>query len=111
MAVAAMGLAGCARFEPRPILPAESASCLEARSLVDPAFKAFLQKNLQKEFTDWPQTNWDFEGLSLAALYYHPSLDVARAQWNVARGGEVTAGERPNPTISAVPGYDFSATS
>ncbi|EEF58194.1 TolC family protein [Pedosphaera parvula] len=111
IAVVVVGLAGCVRFQPHPISPSETAAKLESRSLNDTGFKAFLEKNLQKKFADWPAANWDFETLTLAALYYHPSLDVARAQWDLARGGEVTAAERPNPTLSAVPGYDFSATS
>src|SRR5204862_2817828 len=40
------------------------------------------------------------ETLTLAALYFHPELDVARAQAAVARAAIVTAAERPNPTIS-----------
>jgi outer membrane protein, heavy metal efflux system len=109
IAIAVVGLTGCARFQPRPIAPAETAAKLESRSLSDLGFKAFLEKNLHKQFIEWPLKSWDFETLNLAALYYHPSLDVARAQWNVARGGEVTAGERPNPVLSAIPGYDVSA--
>ena len=38
--------------------------------------------------------------LTLAAFYYHPSLDVARADWREAAGGIVTAAERPNPTVT-----------
>ena len=57
---------------------------------------------------DWPPRSWDFETLHLAALYYHPSLEVARAQWLVAIGGNKTAAARPNPTASVVPGYDIT---
>ena len=102
-------LAGCARFQPRPIIPAETAAKLDARALDDPDFKQFLEKNLGQPFAIWPPKSWDFETLTLAALYYHPSLSVARAQWQVALGGKLTAAERPNPTVSAIPGYDFSA--
>ncbi|MDB6124399.1 MAG: Outer rane efflux protein [Pedosphaera sp.] len=105
-----LGLAGCARFQPRPVSPAETAANLETRRLDNPAFRQFLDKNLQRQFTSWPPKAWDFETLTLAALYYHPSLDVARAQWNVALGGNITAAARPNPIISAAPGYAPSAT-
>src|SRR6202522_3335923 len=103
-------LAGCARYQPRPISPAETAAKLDARSLDNPAFRAFLEKNSQSHPDEWPLKTWDFETLTLAALYYHPSLEVARAQWQVALGGKKTAAERPNPTVSAQPGYDFSPT-
>jgi outer membrane protein, heavy metal efflux system len=103
-------LAGCMRYQPRPILPSETAADLEARTLDDPGLKEFLEKNLQRRFETWPPKSWDFELLNLAALYYHPSLDVARAQWQVALGGKKTAAARPNPILSVVPGYNFSAT-
>ncbi|MEO8427614.1 MAG: TolC family protein [Verrucomicrobiota bacterium] len=108
--VALVLLAGCVRYQPRPILPTETAANLEARTLDTPAFKEFLDKNLQRQFESWPPKSWDFELLNLAALYYHPSLDVARAQWQVTVGGNKTAAARPNPILSAVPGYNISAT-
>jgi outer membrane protein TolC len=48
--------------------------------------------------------------LTLAAFYYHPDLDVARAKWAVTRAGEKTAGESPNPTVSVSPAYDTTTT-
>ncbi|HEX4643985.1 MAG TPA: TolC family protein [Verrucomicrobiae bacterium] len=108
--IALAGLAGCARFHPRPLSPAETAASLDARSLDSPAFREFLEKNLRRQFDAWPPKSWDFEMLNLAALYYHPSLDVARAQWQVALGGKITAAARPNPTASVEPGYDFNST-
>jgi outer membrane protein TolC len=109
--VALVLLAGCVRYHPRPISPTQTAANLEARTLDEPAFKEFLEKNLQRRFEIWPPKSWDFETLNLAALYYHPSLDVARAQWQVAVGGNKTAAARPNPILSAVPGYNISAAS
>lgn len=109
--LAAAFLAGCAHFQPRPISPADTAAAFDSRALAAPAFKAFLEANLKRKFDPWPPKAWDFETLALAAFYYHPSLEVARAQWQVALGGSVTAAQRPNPTMSAQPGYDFTATS
>ena len=103
-------LAGCAHFEPRPIAPAETAASFDARTLDNPQLRAFVEKNLPRHFDAWPPASWDFETLALAAYYYHPSLDVARAQWQTARGGERTAGALPNPTVIATPGYDFNYT-
>ncbi len=98
-------LTGCVRFQDQPLSPPDNARNLEARSLTGPQFRAFLETNLQHTFAGWPLTNLDFPTLTLAAFYFHPSLDVARAQWAVARGGETTAGARPNPVLSVVPGY------
>jgi outer membrane protein TolC len=99
-------LAGCARFQPKPLSPQQNAALLEDRSLTNEALKEFVETNSHRAFSAWPTTNWDFDTLSWAAFYYHPSLEVARAQWAVARGGETTAAQRPNPTLTVTPGYD-----
>ncbi len=109
--VAGLILAGCARYQPRPLSPGDSAARLEARTLENPTLKEFLERNSGHLWTNWPPETWNFEALNLAALFYHPSLDVARAQWQVASGEKTTAAARPNPTLSAVPGYDINAAS
>ena len=52
---------------------------------------------MQSKFDDWPRKAWDFEMLNLAALYYHPSLDVARAQIRLAEAGMRTVNSLPSP--------------
>ncbi len=100
------GLAGCARFHPQPLSPVETAAQLEARTLEAPALHRFLETNLSRSFPEWPAKSWDFDMLTLAAFYYHPSLEVARAQWRAAQGGIKTAGGRLNPSVSAAPAYN-----
>ena len=102
---------GCLRFQPAPLPADKTAAAFDARSLSDPGLKKFIETNLGREFPEWPSAKWDFETLTLAAFYFHPSLDVARAQWNVAQAGIKTAGGRPNPTVSVTPGYSFNAAS
>jgi cobalt-zinc-cadmium efflux system outer membrane protein len=106
----ALSVSGCARFTPQPLSPSETAAGLEARTLEVPGFRAFLETNLRRRFETWPPKSWGFEELSLAALYYHPSLDVARAEWRVTLAGRKTAAGRPNPVVTATPGYDFNST-
>lgn len=101
-------LAGCARFQPQPLSPTDTAVGLESRTLDNPALKAFLEKNLHREVNAWPAPKWDFEMLTLAAFYYQPSLDVARAVWAEAQAGIVTAGARPNPSVGFTPQYVFN---
>jgi outer membrane protein TolC len=48
--------------------------------------------------------------LTLAAFYFHPELDVARAQWAVAQAGLVTAGARPGAGISVAPGANTTTS-
>jgi outer membrane protein TolC len=90
--------------------PAETAAQFENRSLTNAALKTFLETNLHREITHWPAAAWDFDMLALAAFFYHPSLEVARAQWALAQGGEVTAGQRPNPSLTVTPGYDSTTS-
>lgn len=94
----------CARYHPQPITPEQSLEDFEARRLDAPELGAFLSE--RGETVAWPPPVWDFETLTRAAFYYSPALDVARARWAVAQGGVVTAGARPNPTVSGALGYN-----
>src|SRR4051812_33033085 len=103
-------LAGCARFHPQPLSPEQNAVRLDERSLTNEALKEFVETNSHRAFASWPTDDWDFEMLTWAAFYYHPSLELARAQWAVARGGEKTAAQRPNPTLTVTPGYNTTTS-
>jgi len=98
-------LTGCAHFQSKPIVPEQNAAQLENRSLTNTALRVFLETNLHRQLTDWPHPLWDFDMLTLAAFYYHPSLELARAQWHTAQAGIKTASARPNPTLTVMPGY------
>ena len=93
-------LTGCASFRPESLMPAQTAAVFEARTLTSPGLKKFLEKNLSNEISPWPPKFWDFTMLTLAAFYYNPDLDVARAKWGVTEAGITTAGARPNPSVS-----------
>src|SRR5438105_1920564 len=101
--VVLLSLPGCARFESRPISAEKSAAALESRNLDSVDLEQFLKRNLDRDISEWPPKAWDLEMLTFAGFYYHPSLAVARAQWAVTQGGEVTAGQRPNPVGTAGP--------
>lgn len=99
----------CVRYRPAPISPDSSLESLEARRLAAPAFGEFLRA--RGEVPAWPPTSWDLHLLTLAAFFFSPDLDVARAQWGVARGGVVTAGGRTNPTVTGGVGHNATAPS
>jgi len=99
-------VSGCAIYHPKPISSAQTAAQLESRRLDDPGLKKFIDQNLGHER---PET-WDLSTLTLAAFYFQPGLEVARAQWQAAEAGVRTAGARPNPTISVTPGYNTTTT-
>ena len=108
--IGAVGLilaSGCVRYHTRPIVPARTMEDLEARRLDAPDLGRFLVAN--NEVAAWPPETWDLKSLTLAALYYHPDMDIARAQWGVARGGRITAGERPNPVLNPLMGYNTTS--
>jgi outer membrane protein TolC len=109
MALAAVLISAvaCIKYHPRPIVPGRAVDDFEARRLDSPELGRFLVAN--KEAGSWPPAAWDLRSLTLAALYYHPDMDIARAQWGVARGGRITAGERPNPTLNPIIGYNTTS--
>lgn len=92
-------LLGCSSFQSKSIVPRDTATAFEARTLDSPGLRDFVRQN-GKDVTTWPLTSWDASLLTLAAFYYHPDLDVARAQWGVAQAGIVSAGTVPNPGLS-----------
>ena len=104
----ALGLGGCVHFHDQPLSAEKSGADFSARTLTDVGLKDYLEAN--RVTGDWPRPAWDFNALTLAAFYYQPSLDVARAHWSVAKAGKTTAAERPNPTLSVVPGYNTTTT-
>jgi len=105
LALPAIG--ACVRYQPKPIAAPATLASIEERTIESADLGRFLQANHQ--VTDWPPRAWDLRALTLAAFYYHPDLDQARATWATARAARVTAGERPNPSLSVAPGYNSSA--
>ena len=98
--------AGCAQYESQPLSAEHAAADFQSRTLTDPGLRAFIETNLSAALTVGAPPTWDFTSLTLAAFYYHPDLDVARAKWATAEAGKTTAAERPNPILSVTPGYN-----
>jgi outer membrane protein, heavy metal efflux system len=98
-------LAGCAmrRYQPSPIVAGATASQFESRSLADDGLRSYEEENLNQP-VPWPPKTWNLQTLSLAALYFNPALDIARARVARADAAVVTAGARPNPTLGISPG-------
>jgi cobalt-zinc-cadmium efflux system outer membrane protein len=103
-ALAVAGVTGCARYHAKPLTAARVAADFEARSLADVGLRAFLETN--HVTGEWPRHTWELESLTLAAFYFSPELDVARARWGTAQAGLRTAGQRANPVVSASPQYN-----
>jgi cobalt-zinc-cadmium efflux system outer membrane protein len=97
-------IAGSASYQAQPIAPEQAAADFNTRSFTNENLHAFLETN---HITgEWPRRSWDLNALTFVAFYYQPSLAEARAHWASVKAAEITAGERPNPTVSVTPGYD-----
>ncbi len=96
--------AGCTTYHPQPISPEKTAATFDARSLADDPLRAFFQTN--HVAVPGPGDGWNLKQLTLVAFYYQPALAEARAQWASTQAAEITAGERPNPTVGFTPTYD-----
>jgi outer membrane protein, heavy metal efflux system len=101
-----LSLAGCAaqRYQVAPIVASATASRLESRNLADSGLQSFVEQNLGHSAFPWPPATWDLQTLSLAALYFNPALDSARARIGGTEAALITAGARPNPSLSIAPG-------
>ncbi len=97
-------VAGCATYHPQPISPEQTAAAFDARSLTAAGLCAFLETN--QVAVPGPQAAWNLKQLTLVAFYYQPALAEARAQLLAAQAATITAGERPNPSVTVTPGYD-----
>jgi outer membrane protein TolC len=91
-------LSACAEFQDKPINPIESAKQLETRTLNDPELLQFIAS-----VTKHSVKSWDINNLTLAALYFHTDVALANAVAESAKASIITAGQRPNPTISISP--------
>lgn len=96
-------IVGCARYQAQPLQPLESMARIEARRFDATPLGDFMRSG---NATTWPLPAWDFRQVSLAAFFYSPVLDVARAQWQAAQAGVISAGGRPNPVLSLGEGFD-----
>jgi outer membrane protein TolC len=97
---------GCAvqRYQPSPLVASATALQFESRGLADDGLRSFEEKNLSQPVSSWPPKTWNLQTLSLAALYFNPALDLARARLARADAALVMASARPNPTLGISPG-------
>ena len=94
-------LAGCSfqQYSAKPIKPATIAAKFE---LKDPSGKSFTEYLLNNGYPaeHLPIQQWGLDELTYCALFFHPSLDVARAQWRAAQSSEARAARGPAPTLN-----------
>jgi outer membrane protein TolC len=93
-------------YRSAPLASQATAAQLETRSLDDPALHIWMRQAADYTAPVWPLTHWDLNSLTLAAYYFNPSLDVARAHATQASAAIQTAAMKPNPSVSIGPGYE-----
>lgn len=108
LVAAALALAGCVDYEIRPVSAVETGAAYAARRLDDPALETFL---VSRGGADFPLRIWNADALTAAAYRFNPELKLALARHKVAETAVVTAGGRPNPTLSVTPSYNVNAAS
>ena len=102
LGIAGALMAGCASYTPKPLAPAATAASLERRSLDEPRLAEFI--SAASPTTVSGLGKWDVSTLTLAALYFHPDIEISRTRLALAKAGIKTAGQIPNPTLTLAPG-------
>lgn len=99
-ALSALLLASCGlqTYQPKPLQAEDRAARLQSADPLSQEFQAYLSSY---GYQPLPLQQWGLVELGLAALYFHPDLQLARAQWQAAVAAEVTARQRPNPKLGA----------
>ncbi|HUK14263.1 MAG TPA: TolC family protein, partial [Thermoanaerobaculaceae bacterium] len=100
--------AGCVHYRAEPIAPEDTLAAFSARSLADAGLRQFLTANRCP--VPRPGAPWALKPLTLAAFYFNPDLDVARAELAAAEAARLSAGERANPALAASAGYDSTTS-
>jgi cobalt-zinc-cadmium efflux system outer membrane protein len=104
LCMAGLLTSSCVRFHHQPVIAAVTLADFESRRLDDKDLKKYVLTH--QAVQEWPPQEWNMRSLTLAAFYYNYDLDVARAQWGLAEAGRIKAGERPNPSVNALGGYN-----
>jgi outer membrane protein TolC len=99
------------KYRPAPVTPAKTAATLRARSLSDAELRDYFVRELHAPFAGWPLPEWKLPDLTLAAFYFSPALDIARARVAEAEAAIITAAARPNPSVRGDLGGETSPES
>ncbi|MDA8430875.1 MAG: TolC family protein [Geobacteraceae bacterium] len=103
-------LSGCAAYHPRPVVPAALMNAFEARTLASPDLQGYIAAHCGNGSACAPGV-WDLKRLTLAAFYFSPLLDIARARYGSSQAAIQSAGQRPNPALKFPLGYTANAKS
>ena len=90
---------GFQTYTAKPIDPEKIAKQITERSPTNTDFQDYLTAlNYPKD--QLPILLWGENELSLSALFFHPDLNLARAQWRAGQARQMTSAERPEIGIN-----------
>ena len=95
----ALALGACVSYHAQPLHPRQSVRTFAARRLDTPALRDAVTRLLPQPPAQWPPARWNRADLLVVALAENPRLAVARAEVGRTLAHQITAAERPNPTI------------
>jgi cobalt-zinc-cadmium efflux system outer membrane protein len=100
-------LGGCARetYRDKPLDPAATAREYQRRSLSSEALRAYFEVQGQP-VSPWPPARWDLPALTLAAVFHHPEIELARARARVSSAETRTSRTGQPITFSVRPEYN-----
>ncbi|MCB5187306.1 TolC family protein [Methylobacillus caricis] len=87
---------GYQNYHPQPLAAQEGLVNFRTH---DPESEGFLEY-MHAQGYEHSVESWGLRELTLSALYFHPDLDIARAQLGQAMADITTAGQRPNPSAA-----------
>lgn len=94
-------------YQAKPIQQQHNVENIQASAPSQTGFREFVQSQYPQ--VDWPIESWDIDKLTLSALYFHPALKVAKADYAVALAGITSAGLRPQVGLNGQLGHSNSA--
>jgi outer membrane protein TolC len=94
---------GFQSYVAKPIKPADVVQQLESRSPESAEFKNYLLAQNYPQ-SQLPIQQWGLNELSYSALFFHPDLNVARANWRAQQAGIITAGQSPEISVNGSAG-------
>lgn len=87
------------QYSAKPIVQMANVEKIQQKNPADIKFQQYLVSNGYAE-NKLPLQLWNADDLTYCALYFHPSLDVARAQWRLAEQAEALTGAKPLPNLN-----------
>lgn len=87
------------QYSAKPIVQTANVEKIQQKNPADIKFQQYLISNGYAE-NKLPLQLWNADDLTYCALYFHPSLGVARAQWRLAEQAEALTGVKPLPNLN-----------